>query len=205
MISSHRDGPSWATAHLAQMTTQMEKESSPSPVSTAATPAPPPLPDPDTPLNLTKPKSSFSGATASSSPGSDTQSNGAGSSGHQEQPLAATAPKLFPPGLPMPRNYLPSLPYAGLPPHLGSLSSPSKCIMFIFVVHNFWLPPGWEVMSGLLVFPMPEFKSIPELWRALSQQSPLGCAIRRGLWLIFILLIVIVSNWPSSSPNIQTL
>lgn len=137
MISSHRDASSWATAHLAQMTTQMEKESSPTPVSTAATPAPPPLPDPDTPLNLTKPKSVSSGATASSSPGSDTQSNGAGSSGHQEQPLAATAPKLFQPGLPMSRNYHPNLPYGGLPPHLSSLSSPSKCIVFIFLIHNF--------------------------------------------------------------------
>ncbi|XP_033216108.1 transcription factor SOX-13 isoform X2 [Belonocnema kinseyi] len=124
MISSHRDASSWATAHLAQMTTQLEKESSPTPVSTATTPAPTPLPDPDTPLNLTKPKSLSSGARASSSPGSDTQSNGAGSSGHQEQPLAATAPKLFQPGLPMPRNYHPNLPYGGLPPHLSSLSSP---------------------------------------------------------------------------------
>lgn len=125
MISSHRDGPSWATAHLAQMTTKMEKESSPTPVS-AVTPTEHSFPDPDAPLNLTKPKSSSSGATASLSPSSDSQSNGAGSSGHQEQPLAATAPKLFPPGLPMPRNYLQSLPYAGLPPHLSSLTSPSE-------------------------------------------------------------------------------
>lgn len=126
MISSHRDGQSWATAHLAQITTQMEKERSPTPVSSAVAPTATPLPDPDAPLNLTKPKSSSSGATASSSPGSDSHSTGAGSSGHQDQPLAATAPKLFPPGLPMPRNYLPSLPYAGLPPHLASLSSPSE-------------------------------------------------------------------------------
>lgn len=127
MISSHREGPSWATAHLAQMTTQMEKEPSPAPISSAVAPTAPPLQDLDAPLNLTKPKSSSSGATASSSsPGSDSHSTGAGSSGQQEQPLAATAPKLFPPGLPIPRNYLPTLPYAGLPPHLSSLSSPSE-------------------------------------------------------------------------------
>lgn len=127
MISSHREGPSWATAHLAQMTTQMEKESSsPAPISSAVAPTAPPLQDLDAPLNLTKPKSTSSGATASSSPGSDSHSTGAGSSGQQEQPLAATAPKLFPPGLPIPRNYLPTLPYAGLPPHLSSLSSPSE-------------------------------------------------------------------------------
>lgn len=128
MISSHREGPSWATAHLAQMTTQMEKEASPTPISSAVAPTAAPLQDLDAPLNLTKPKSSSSGATASSSsPGSDSHSTGAGSSGQQEQPLAATAPKLFPPGLPMPRNYLTTLPYAGLPPHLSSISSPSKC------------------------------------------------------------------------------
>lgn len=128
MISSHREGPSWATAHLAQMTTQMEKESpSPAPTSSAVAPTAPPLQDLDAPLNLTKPKSTSSGATASSSsPGSDSHSTGAGSSGQQEQPLAATAPKLFPPGLPIPRNYLPTLPYAGLPPHLSTLSSPSE-------------------------------------------------------------------------------
>lgn len=127
MIGSHREGPSWATAHLAQMTTQMEKESSPTPISSAVAPTATPLQDLDAPLNLTKPKSSSSGATASSSsPGSDSHSTGAGSSGQQEQPLAATAPKLFPPGLPIPRNYLSTLPYAGLPPHLSSLPSPSE-------------------------------------------------------------------------------
>ncbi|CAD6245249.1 GSCOCG00013604001-RA-CDS [Cotesia congregata] len=88
--------------------TPLEKERSPTPVAAAPTTAP--LQDPDAPLNLTKPK------CADSSPGEGSSS--------QEQPLAATAPKLFPPGLPMPRNYLPSLPYAGLPPHLGSMSSP---------------------------------------------------------------------------------
>lgn len=130
MISSHREGPSWATAHLAQMTTQMEKEASPTPISSAVAPTAPPLQDLDAPLNLTKPKSSSSGATASSSsPGSDSHSTGAGSSGQQEQPLAATAPKLFPPGLPMPRNYLTTLPYAGLPPHLGSLSTSMGKVM----------------------------------------------------------------------------
>lgn len=125
MISSHRESQSWATVHLAQMTTHMDKERSPTPVSSAVAPSSaPPLQDPDAPLNLTKPKSASSGATASSSsPGSDSHSTGAGSSGQQEQPLAATAPKLFPPGLPIPRNYLPSLPYGGLPPHLSTLSS----------------------------------------------------------------------------------
>lgn len=133
MISSHREGPGWATAHLAQMTTQMEKEASPTPISSAVAPTAPPLQDLDAPLNLTKPKSSSSGATASSSsPGSDSHSTGAGSSGQQEQPVAATAPKLFPPGLPMPRNYLTTLPYAGLPPHLSTLSSPSKRALFFF-------------------------------------------------------------------------
>jgi len=129
MISGHREpGPAWATAHLAQMTSQLEKESSsPAPISSAVAPTAPPLQDLDAPLNLTKPKSTSSGATASSSsPGSDSHSTGAGSSGQQEQPLAATAPKLFPPGLPIPRNYLPTLPYAGLPPHLSTLSSPSE-------------------------------------------------------------------------------
>ncbi|EZA46883.1 Transcription factor SOX-6 [Ooceraea biroi] len=131
MISGHREGPSWATAHLAQMTTQLEKESpSPAPISSAVAPTAPPLQDLDAPLNLTKPKSTSSGATASSSsPGSDSHSTGAGSSGQQEQPLAATAPKLFPPGLPIPRNYLPTLPYAGLPPHLSTLSSPMGKVM----------------------------------------------------------------------------
>ncbi|XP_012279979.1 transcription factor SOX-13 [Orussus abietinus] len=129
MMSGHQEGPSWATAHLAQMSTQMEKESSPTPASSAVAPAAAPLPDPDAPLNLTKPKSSSSGAPTSSSPGSDSHSTGAGSSGHQEQPLAATAPKLFPPGLPLARNYLPSLPYAGLPPHLTTLSSPMSKAM----------------------------------------------------------------------------
>ena len=142
MISSHREGPSWATAHLAQMTTQMEKEASPTPISSAVAPTAAPLQDLDAPLNLTKPKSSSSGATASSSsPGSDSHSTGAGSSGQQEQPLAATAPKLFPPGLPMPRNYLTTLPYAGLPPHLSSISSPSKWklpFQLIFVVRIFF-------------------------------------------------------------------
>lgn len=124
MINSQREGQSWATAHLAQITIQMKKERSPTPVSSAVAPsAAPPLPDPDAPLNLTKPKCSSSGVPASSSPESDSHSTGAGSSGHQEQPLAATTPKIFSPGLSMPRNYLPSLPY---PPHLGSLSSPSK-------------------------------------------------------------------------------
>lgn len=128
MISGHRDTQSWASAHLAQVTSQqMDKERSPTPVSSAVAPAAPPLQDPDAPLNLTKPKSSSLAATASSSsPRSDSTGAGSSTGGQQEQPLAATAPKLFPPGLPMPRNYLPSLNYAGLPPHLSSLSSPSK-------------------------------------------------------------------------------
>lgn len=121
MISGHRDGPSWATSQLAQMSSPVEKERSPTPA-----PAPlvtsPPI-DPDAPLNLSKPKSSSSGATASSSPSGSDSASGA----HQEQPLAATAPKLYPPGLPIPRNYIPTMPpYGGLPPHLSSLTQPSK-------------------------------------------------------------------------------
>lgn len=127
MISSQqRDSQSWATVHLAQMTTQLEKERSPTPVTSAVTSTPMQQQDPDAPLNLTKPKSSSSssGTTlVSTSPGSDSHSTGAGSSGQQEQPLAATAPKVFQPGLPLPRNYLPSLSYGGLPPHMSSISS----------------------------------------------------------------------------------
>lgn len=130
---NHRENLSWATSHLAQMSAgQLEKEGSPTPSTTntvgSATPAPttPVLPtplsmDPDAPLNLSKPKSS------SSSPSGDSPVNITQSSigQHQVQPLAATAPKLFPPGMTMPGNFLPSLPYAGLPPHFNSLSSPS--------------------------------------------------------------------------------
>ena len=136
MINSQREGTSWATVHLAQMTTQIKKERSPTPVSSAVAPQTAPLQDPDAPLNLTKPKSLSSGARASSSPGSDSHSTGAGSSGQQEQPLAATAPQLFQPGLPMPRNYLQTLPYAGLPPHLGSMSSPSEFHTLVYYIRN---------------------------------------------------------------------
>ncbi|XP_034933777.1 transcription factor SOX-5 isoform X3 [Chelonus insularis] len=128
MISSHRDN-NWTSTHLGQVSVMDQKESLPTPVSSAVAPTAPPLQDPDAPLNLSKPKSS-SETPASSSPRHESHSTGvAGSSGSgQEQPLAATAPKLFPPGLPLPRNYLPTLPYAGLPPHLSSLSSPKVVV-----------------------------------------------------------------------------
>ncbi|KAK0078344.1 hypothetical protein PV326_009433 [Microctonus aethiopoides] len=134
MISSRRENQGWATPHLTQTTTQLEKERSPTPITSSAIAQTPSanLPDPDAPLNLTKPKSSSSstGAPTSASPGSDSHhSTGAGSSGQQEQPLVATAPKLFSPGLPVSRNYLPNLSYAGLPPHLSSLSSPIGKVM----------------------------------------------------------------------------
>lgn len=122
-MMSNREGQNWP-GHMGQLAVKMEKETSPAPASTASTPAPAPMPDPDTPLNLTKPKF-LSGTNASSSPGSDSHSTGAGSSGQQEQPLAATAPKLFSPGLPLPRNYLNALPHAGLPPHL-----PAPCKLY---------------------------------------------------------------------------
>ncbi|KAG5867909.1 hypothetical protein JTB14_029031 [Gonioctena quinquepunctata] len=81
--------PSWisATAHLAQMSNVAPPEKR-SPPPQQHTPSPPPPPsDPDAPLNLSKPKSSSS--------------------------VAATAPKLLPPNMMMPRAFLP---YAGLPP-----------------------------------------------------------------------------------------
>ncbi|XP_054262374.1 transcription factor Sox-13-like [Macrosteles quadrilineatus] len=93
--------PSWVT-------------SAPPPRSPVPSPAPPPQPpaDPDAPLNLTKPKHSPSPHPVQESP---------------LGPLAATAPKLLPPGLVMPRAFLH---YAGLPPHVnptGKLSmSPGK-------------------------------------------------------------------------------
>ncbi|KAJ8676607.1 hypothetical protein QAD02_012394 [Eretmocerus hayati] len=100
---NHRDGPSWAT-HLAQMSSQLDRDRSPTPqpsgiTSSTGTTRPPSTPgpalpaDPDAPLNLSKPKSS---------------SSSSGRTG----------------GLAMPRSYLPTMPYAGLPPHLNSLSTP---------------------------------------------------------------------------------
>lgn len=106
--------PNWisATAHLAHMSANTEKRS-PTP---QRTPSPPPPPaDPDAPLNLTKPKSSSSGS-AGSSPHSAAPS--AGLQTLNEQPVAATAPKLLPPSLVMPRAFLP---YAGLPPQFSPL------------------------------------------------------------------------------------
>ncbi|KAJ8966025.1 hypothetical protein NQ314_003776 [Rhamnusium bicolor] len=98
--------PSWisATAHLAQMSNVAPEKRSPPP---QPTPSPPPPPsDPDAPLNLSKPKSSSSGS-AGSSPHSTPNLQ------LSDQPVAATAPKLLPPNLMMPRAFLP---YAGLPP-----------------------------------------------------------------------------------------
>lgn len=104
--------PSWisATAHLANITASTEKRS-PTP---QRTPSPPPPPsDPDAPLNLSKPKSSSSGSA-----GSSPHSVPAGLQTFNDQPVAATAPKLLPPSLVMPRAFLP---YAGLPPQFSPL------------------------------------------------------------------------------------
>ncbi|ERL91996.1 hypothetical protein D910_09318 [Dendroctonus ponderosae] len=72
---------------------------------------PPPAPsDPDAPLNLSKPKSLSSGSTESSpqpTPSSQHQSI-------NDQPVAATVPRLMPPNLMMTNRAF--LPYAGLPP-----------------------------------------------------------------------------------------
>jgi len=95
--------PGWATA---QMMPQ-EKASPPPPQ-----PPPAPAPDVDAPLNLTKPKGSSPSPVASMG----------------EQPMPATAPKLLPPGLVMPR---PFMPYAGLPPHLNHLQ-PSGILIIAF-------------------------------------------------------------------------
>ncbi|XP_075227270.1 uncharacterized protein LOC142327817 [Lycorma delicatula] len=71
-------------------------------------PTPVPCSDPDAPLNLSKPKSSPGRVPSTTE-----------HSGHLQEPqlgpLAATAPKLLPPSLVMPRF----LPYAGLPPHVN--------------------------------------------------------------------------------------
>ncbi|XP_049791277.1 transcription factor Sox-5-like isoform X2 [Schistocerca nitens] len=75
-------------------------------------PPPPPAPaDPDAPLNLSKPKG---GGGA----GGGGLSMGAGAGASDQQPVAATTPKLLPPSLIVPRAFLP---YAGLPPPLGPL------------------------------------------------------------------------------------
>ncbi|XP_063232242.1 transcription factor SOX-13-like [Bacillus rossius redtenbacheri] len=109
---------SWATAHLANMATVAGGDSDRS----SPRHTPPShhqqhqhqhqqhqqhqlLADPDAPLNLSKPKSSHQAL-------------------HHglEQPVAATTPKLLPPGLMVQRAFLP---YAGLPPPLGPMSSPA--------------------------------------------------------------------------------
>ncbi|KAJ8942889.1 hypothetical protein NQ318_011302 [Aromia moschata] len=110
-LSNHMLPPhqvtSWisATAHLAQMSNAAPEKRSPPPQPTPSPPAPPT--DPDAPLNLSKPKSSSSGSA-----GSSPQSN-PNILQPPDQPVAATAPKLLPPNLMMPRAFLP---YAGLPP-----------------------------------------------------------------------------------------
>lgn len=96
---------SWisATAHLAQMSAEKR---SPPPQRTPSPPLPPS--DPDAPLNLSKPKSSSSGSAGSSPHSTPTSVHNV-----NDQPVVATAPKLLPPNLVMPRAFLP---YAGLPP-----------------------------------------------------------------------------------------
>lgn len=103
--------PNWmSTAHLPHLSASIEKRSPPP----QRSPSPPPQPtDPDAPLNLTKPKSSSSG-----SPGSSPHSVSVNLHNPAEQPVAATAPKLLPPSLMMPRAFLP---YAGLPPQFSPL------------------------------------------------------------------------------------
>lgn len=104
--------PNWistAAAHLSHLT-NIDKRSPPP----QRSPTPPPQPsDPDTPLNLSKPKSSSSG-----SPGSSPLNIPVSLHNPVEQPVAATAPKLLPPNLMMPRAFLP---YAGLPPQFSPL------------------------------------------------------------------------------------
>lgn len=105
--------PNWlqATAHLAHPPPAIEKRSPPP--QRSPTPPPPPPADPDTPLNLTKPKSSSSGSA-----GSSPHSIPVSMQSVIEQPVAATAPKLFPPNLMMSRAFMP---YAGLPPQFSPL------------------------------------------------------------------------------------
>nr|CAD7392661.1 unnamed protein product [Timema cristinae] len=127
--------PSWATAQLAHMSASAagggDKSSSSPPPSSTAAPSPPAHHhhnhhghhhhggmDPDAPLNLSKPKML---------PGPQQQQQQQQQQqglpyGLGEQPVAATTPKLLPPSLVVPRAFLP---YAGLPPHLGPLPSPS--------------------------------------------------------------------------------
>lgn len=140
--------PNWittATAHLANLTSNIEKRSPPP----ARSPTPPPSQpsDPDTPLNLSKPKSSSSG-----SPGSSPSSVPVSLQNNPvEQPMTATAPKFLPPSLMVPRALLPyhpaSLPtqFSPLPPnterHKNSkdgLLSPEK--QPHFPMHMYGLP-----------------------------------------------------------------
>ncbi|CAH0560301.1 unnamed protein product [Brassicogethes aeneus] len=95
--------PGWisATAHLAQMSATPEKRSPP-PQRTPSPRAPPS--DPDAPLNLSKPKSI--GGSAGSSPQATPTSFG----NPLEQHVDASAPKLLPPSMVMPRAFLPYLP-----------------------------------------------------------------------------------------------
>ncbi|KAK9872085.1 hypothetical protein WA026_016130 [Henosepilachna vigintioctopunctata] len=108
--------PNW-TAHLTHMqqatnAANLEKKTPPP----QRTPSPQVAPsDPDAPLNLTKPKSSSSESAGSSPHSSSTPMN---FSHMTEQPVAATAANLLPPGLVMPRAFLP---YPGLPPQFSPL------------------------------------------------------------------------------------
>ncbi|KAL1506740.1 hypothetical protein ABEB36_006045 [Hypothenemus hampei] len=119
--------PNWisaATAHLAQIQQQQLSTSSQSlnntgerhspQHQTSSPPSPrPPVPpaDPDAPLNLSKPKS------LASTPTEPSPQPPIPTSQHQsinDQPVAATVPRLLPPNLMMPNRAF--LPYAGLPP-----------------------------------------------------------------------------------------
>nr|XP_022900365.1 transcription factor Sox-5 isoform X1 [Onthophagus taurus] len=100
----------WLTSpHMPQM---LEKHSP----TRERSPTPPPPSDPDAPLNLTtKPKSSGS-ESAGSSP--HNLPIGLGQQSQNEQPVAATVPKLLPPMM-MPRPFLPFP--GGLPPQFSPL------------------------------------------------------------------------------------
>ncbi|KAL3265710.1 hypothetical protein HHI36_009913 [Cryptolaemus montrouzieri] len=108
--------PNWTAhlSHIQQSSNAINLEKRTPPPQRTPSPQVPPS-DPDAPLNLTKPKSSSSESAGSSPHSSSTPM---GYTHIAEQPVAATAPKLLPPGLVMPRAFMP---YAGLPPQFSPL------------------------------------------------------------------------------------
>lgn len=95
-----------SAAHLAHIHQQQQNERRSPQHSTPPPPPPPPPPptDPDAPLNLTKPKFMNQVEVATS----------AAQQHLNDQPVAATVPRLLPPNLMLPNRAF--LPYAGLPP-----------------------------------------------------------------------------------------